>query len=81
MKPVWRSSSQTSRTLQVSLHTSGLYGSDLMLSLFLVVGTSCGILVVLFLLQPFGITRLASSFAPIVIIWLLFNLVFGIYVS
>lgn len=44
-----------------------------------IVGASCGILVLLFLIQPFGVTRLASSFAPIVIIWLLFNAVFGIY--
>jgi KUP system potassium uptake protein len=46
-----------------------------------VVGVSCAILVVLFFLQPFGTTKLASSFAPIVIVWLLFNLAFGIYVS
>lgn len=44
-----------------------------------VIGVSCGILVVLFLVQPLGIHRLSSTFAPIVIIWLLFNLVFGIY--
>lgn len=46
-----------------------------------IVGVSCAILAVLFLVQPFGTTKLASSFAPIVITWLLFNLVFGIYVS
>ncbi|KAK4173880.1 potassium transporter-domain-containing protein [Triangularia setosa] len=44
-----------------------------------IVGTSCGILIVLFLLQPFGTTKLASAFAPIVIIWLGFNGAFGIY--
>ncbi|KIW77249.1 potassium uptake protein [Fonsecaea pedrosoi CBS 271.37] len=44
-----------------------------------VIGSSCAILIVLFLLQPFGITKLASTFAPIVIVWLLFNAVFGIY--
>lgn len=44
-----------------------------------VVGTSCGILIVLFLIQPLGTTKLASSFAPIVIIWLAFNCGFGIY--
>lgn len=44
-----------------------------------IIGVSCAILIVLFGLQPFGITKLASSFAPIVMIWLLFNLVFGIY--
>lgn len=44
-----------------------------------VVGISCGILIVLFLIQPLGTTKLASSFAPIVIIWLAFNCGFGIY--
>lgn len=44
-----------------------------------VVGTSCGILIVLFLLQPLGTSKIASSFAPIVIIWLGFNAGFGIY--
>jgi KUP system potassium uptake protein len=44
-----------------------------------IIGSSCGIIVVLFLVQPFGITKLASCFAPIVIVWLLFNFVFGIY--
>ena len=46
-----------------------------------IVGVSCAIIVLLFLLQPLGTTKLASSFAPIVIIWLTFNLTFGIYVS
>ncbi|KAI8958455.1 potassium transporter [Daldinia sp. FL1419] len=44
-----------------------------------IVGTSCGILVVLFLIQPLGTTKLASTFAPIVILWLGFNAGFGIY--
>ncbi|OLN93258.1 Potassium transporter 5 [Colletotrichum chlorophyti] len=44
-----------------------------------IVGTTCGILVLLFLIQPLGTTKLASSFAPIVIIWLGFNGAFGIY--
>ncbi|KAH7146962.1 potassium uptake protein [Dactylonectria estremocensis] len=44
-----------------------------------IVGTTCGILVVLFLIQPLGTTKLASFFAPIVIIWLGFNGSFGIY--
>lgn len=46
-----------------------------------IVGISCAILVLLFLIQPFGTTRIASCFAPVVIIWLLCNLVFGVYVS
>ncbi|EXJ81437.1 potassium uptake protein [Capronia epimyces CBS 606.96] len=44
-----------------------------------IIGVSCAILILLFLLQPLGITKLASSFAPIVIIWLLFNASFGIF--
>jgi KUP system potassium uptake protein len=46
-----------------------------------IVGVSCAILVLLFLLQPLGIHKLASFFAPVVILWLLFNLCFGVYVS
>lgn len=44
-----------------------------------IVGTSCGILVLLFLIQPLGTSKLATSFAPIVILWLSFNAGFGIY--
>ncbi|CZT03000.1 probable HAK-1 potassium transporter [Rhynchosporium graminicola] len=44
-----------------------------------IVGTTCGILVLLFLIQPFGTAKLASAFAPIVIVWLGFNAGFGIY--
>ncbi|QDS72532.1 hypothetical protein FKW77_000308 [Venturia effusa] len=44
-----------------------------------IVGISCTILVLLFLVQPLGIHRLSSAFAPIVIVWLLLNLSFGIY--
>ena len=44
-----------------------------------IVGTSCGILVVLFMIQPLGTSKLATSFAPIVILWLGFNGGFGIY--
>lgn len=44
-----------------------------------VVGTSCAILILLFTLQPLGTTKIASCFAPIVIIWLAFNGSFGIY--
>ena len=44
-----------------------------------IVGISCGILVFLFLLQPFGTARLGTTFAPIVTVWLLFNMVSGIY--
>ncbi|KUJ22256.1 potassium transporter, partial [Mollisia scopiformis] len=44
-----------------------------------VVGTTCGILILLFLIQPFGTEKLAVTFAPIVITWLGFNAGFGIY--
>ncbi|KAK9343635.1 potassium transporter-domain-containing protein [Lipomyces starkeyi] len=44
-----------------------------------IIGSSCAILVVLFAVQPFGIHKVASAWAPIVIIWLLFNLCSGIY--
>ena len=46
-----------------------------------IVGTTCGILIILFIIQPLGTSKIGSSFAPIVIIWLTFNLSFGIYVS
>jgi len=46
-----------------------------------IIGVSCAILVVLFLVQPLGITRISCAWAPIVIIWLTFNFSFGVYVS
>ena len=45
-----------------------------------IVGVSCTILILLFLIQPFGTTKIAGCFAPIVIVWLTFNFSFGIYV-
>ena len=44
-----------------------------------IIGVTCTILVLLFAIQPFGTTKIASTFAPIIIIWLLFNLCSGIY--
>ncbi|CAF9942523.1 MAG: hypothetical protein ALECFALPRED_009787 [Alectoria fallacina] len=44
-----------------------------------IVGTTCAILICLFLIQPLGTSKIGSAFAPIVIIWLLFNFCFGIY--
>ncbi|KUJ20933.1 putative potassium transporter 5 [Mollisia scopiformis] len=44
-----------------------------------IIGVSCAILVILFAVQPFGTSKIASSFAPIVIVWLLFNLCSGIH--
>ncbi|KAH8888994.1 potassium transporter [Thozetella sp. PMI_491] len=44
-----------------------------------IIGISCGILIFLFLLQPFGTAKLGTTFAPIVVVWLLFNLASGLY--
>ncbi|KAJ4394795.1 hypothetical protein N0V93_004015 [Gnomoniopsis smithogilvyi] len=44
-----------------------------------IVGTSCGIIILLFAIQPLGTSRLASMFAPIVIVWTAFLASFGIY--
>lgn len=44
-----------------------------------IVGTTCGILILLFCVQPFGTEKLAVTFAPIVMVWLGFNAVFGVY--
>ena len=44
-----------------------------------IVGISCTILVLLFAIQPFGTSKLGTSFAPIVVVWLLFNMCAGIY--
>jgi KUP system potassium uptake protein len=44
-----------------------------------VIGVTDAILVLLFIIQPLGITNITFAFAPIVIIWLGFNAVFGIY--
>ena len=44
-----------------------------------VVGSTAGILILLFLVQPLGTTKIAVAFAPIVIVWLAFNAAFGIY--
>lgn len=44
-----------------------------------IVATTCAILILLFAIQPFGTTKIATTFAPIVMIWLLFNMCTGIY--
>ncbi|GAM36149.1 hypothetical protein TCE0_018f05012 [Talaromyces pinophilus] len=44
-----------------------------------IIGVTDAILVVLFCIQPLGITKISYAFAPIIIIWLAFNAVFGIY--
>jgi KUP system potassium uptake protein len=44
-----------------------------------IIGITDAILVILFLAQPLGTTKLTFAFAPVVITWLGFNAVFGIY--
>ena len=44
-----------------------------------IIGVTCAILVLLFLMQPLGISRLTMVFSPIVIVWLALNAGFGIY--
>lgn len=46
-----------------------------------IVGVTCVIIVLLFAIQPLGTAKVASTFAPVIIVWFLFNLSFGIYVS
>lgn len=57
----------------------GIEVVDSSISKSTIVGTTAGILILLFLIQPFGTTKIATTFAPIIIIWLMFNAVFGIY--
>ncbi|OAT05798.1 potassium uptake protein [Blastomyces gilchristii SLH14081] len=44
-----------------------------------VVAIACILIVILFALQPFGTSKLSSFFAPIVIVWLTFNVISGVY--
>jgi len=44
-----------------------------------IVGSTCAILILLFAVQPLGTSKIASSFAPIVMIWLMFNFCCGVY--
>lgn len=44
-----------------------------------IVGVTCAILILLFIIQPLGISKLTVAFSPIVMIWLAFNAGFGIY--
>lgn len=57
----------------------GITVADPTLTRSAIVGISCAILVALFAVQPFGTSKLGTGFAPIVVVWLLFNLVSGIY--
>ena len=44
-----------------------------------IVGVTCAILILLFIVQPLGIWRLTMVFSPIVMVWLALNAGFGIY--
>ncbi|KXS96484.1 hypothetical protein AC578_6300 [Pseudocercospora eumusae] len=44
-----------------------------------VVGATCGILILLFVVQPFGTAKIGTVFAPIIMIWLGLLAAFGIY--
>ncbi|CAI6274434.1 unnamed protein product [Periconia digitata] len=44
-----------------------------------IVGVTCAILILLFLLQPLGISKITVVFSPVIFIWLAFNAGFGIY--
>jgi KUP system potassium uptake protein len=57
----------------------GLNVVDPGLSNSTIVGTTCGILILLFMIQPLGTEKIAYAFSPIVCVWLAFNAAFGIY--
>jgi hypothetical protein len=44
-----------------------------------IVGVTCAILILLFVLQPLGISKLTMVFSPIIVLWLAFNAGFGVY--
>lgn len=44
-----------------------------------IVGVSCAIIIIIFMAQRFGTTKLGASFAPIILIWFLFNVIVAIY--
>ncbi|KAF2754457.1 potassium uptake protein [Pseudovirgaria hyperparasitica] len=44
-----------------------------------IVGVSCAVIVLLFLVQPIGVSKIGCMYAPIITVWLLFNCAFGIY--
>lgn len=44
-----------------------------------IIGVTCAILIILFAIQPFGISRLTIVFSPIVMVWLALNAGFGMY--
>ena len=57
----------------------GLTVIDENLSNHTIVGVTCAILILLFMVQPLGVGRVSTAFAPVILIWLLWNAVFGVY--
>jgi KUP system potassium uptake protein len=57
----------------------GLQVADERVSNPTIIGTSCAVIVLLFLAQPWGVHRVSVFFTPVIITWLLFNGSFGIY--
>lgn len=57
----------------------GIEVVDPTLSKGVIIGTTDAILVVLFLIQPLGITKITFLFSPIDIVWLGFNAAFVVY--
>jgi len=51
---------------------------DPTISKSVIIGVTAAILIALFAIQPFGVTKLSVCFAPIVILWLALNLSVGI---
>lgn len=67
------------KSASLILATLGARVQDPNLSTGAIIGISIAILVVLFVAQPLGINRLAFAYAPIVTLWLLFNVASAIY--
>lgn len=44
-----------------------------------IIGVTCAILILLFVVQPLGISKLTIVFSPIVMVWLFLNAGFGVY--
>ncbi|KAK5084279.1 hypothetical protein LTR05_005355 [Lithohypha guttulata] len=57
----------------------GIKVVDPTLSKGTIIGVTDAILILLFLVQPLGITKITYLFAPIVLVWLAMNSVYGIY--
>ena len=45
----------------------------------MIIGVSCAIVILIFAAQKYGTTKLGVTFAPIVLLWFLFNLIISIH--